>query len=142
MTSFTAPSDLDVTYTIGDPLQTIQYVFDQYPCSYAATYNVTYADDSSDELPDYMQFSSTSGVLTVYSTDREDIGTISVNVNATLANLELFESELFSYTVDPDNPPSDFIYTAGFTVNITLHDPGNSYETPENTAPYLVPKPS
>ena len=138
VTAFTAPSDLEISYTVGDPLKTISYVFDQYPCNYEATYAVSLSEDEDvfSELPDYLQFSETTGVMTVYSKDPADAGTIEINASATLANLELFESGQFAIS------EADLFYIAEFKLNVTVLSPSDSYQVPSNTAPYLVPRPS
>ena len=62
-----------------------------------------------------------------------------------MANLDLLQNKhgLFSYKIDPDNLPSDFIYQASFKIKITMVAPSNyAYSPTGNTAPYFVPKPS
>jgi hypothetical protein len=61
-----------------------------------------------------------------------------------LANLDLLQNlhGLFSYSIDPNNLPTDFIYQASFNINITMIAPSYPYSPTANTAPYFVPKPS
>ena len=49
---------------------------------------------------------------------------------------------LFSYKIDPDNLPANFIYQASFNINIKMVAPVYTKAPTGNTAPYLVPKPS
>lgn len=94
------------------------------------------SEDVFSNLPDFLQYSDTTGVMTVFSKDVEDAGTVKVSVNATLANLELSESG--QSAVSQDN----LIYTAGFSLTVTVLSPGSSYQAASNTAPYLVSRPS
>jgi hypothetical protein len=61
-----------------------------------------------------------------------------------LANLDLLKNinGLFSYNIDPNNLPTDFIYQASFKIKITMIAPSYAYSPTGNTAPYFVPIPS
>jgi len=63
-----------------------------------------------------------------------------------LSNLDVFGDP--STTISPQlrisktNPPANFVYMSSFKIFLTIQKAPETYSAPNNTAPFLVPKPS
>ena len=82
--------------------------------------------------------------MQIYSTDQEDSDFYVIRVSAVLDNLALLENigGLFTVTIDPENPPSNLIYTASFEITIEMIDPTDSSVLSANSNPFFIPEPT
>ena len=154
MESYDPPGDLTTRYEIGASAQTIYYTFSQYPCTYGATYtaellrkgdDLDNMESTSDNVPSFIVQAAHDGQLRIYSNDREDEGFYVVRVSTVLDNLALLENVngLFTVAIDPQNPPSNLIYSASFEITIEMVDPiGALNSNGDNTRPFFIPEPT
>lgn len=101
-------------------------------------------ETTSDDLPEFLAFSSQESEMRIYSKNLTDIGFYKFRVNAVLDNLGLLENVDgdFSVTIDPANPPSDLIYQASFEIVIEMYGPEVlDSQSVDNSDPFFLPTP-
>ena len=149
---YEAPSNLTTSYLIGTTEQTIYYSFSQYPCTYGALFEVELIEkgidldileSTNDDLPSFLEQASRDGQMQIYSTDRDTEGFYLFKVTSTLDNLALLENvnNLFTVTIDPENPPDDLLYNSTFFITLEMIDPQDDYIELNNTKPFFLPEP-
>lgn len=130
--SWSPPGDFETYFTVGRKPMTIQYIYQQWPCTYGATYTGRLVEISGEgqldqTVPEFIEISSNSGALAVFTSDLDDLGWYVIEITATLDvinNLGLiddpgndpdfFNSFLYNSSgqkiYDSLNPPPDFVY--------------------------------
>lgn len=135
---------------------TIEYIYQQYPCSYGATYSgrlmeISGEAQDDDTVPDAIQIDPESGALAVYTNDLEDLGWYVVEITATLDvidnldGLDFFNTFLYDsagiQVYSSESPPPGFVYQSSFNVTIGIIEVNETSVLDENSAPYLLPPP-
>ena len=79
--------------------------------------------------------------MQIYSTDRDTKGFYLLEVTSILDNLALLENvnNLFTVTIDPENPPEDLLYNSTFFITLEMVDPQEDYIELNNTKPFFLP---
>ena len=166
--SWQAPADFETVFTIGQKPIQVNYVFQQYPCSYQATYSaklleITGERQLNQTLPDFVQMDASSGVMAIYTSNYDNLGWYMLEITATLDVVDyLGEADdvygdasstfmnTFLYDLDSPskeklhwrgNPPEDFIYETKFNMILGIIQVNETSVTEENTAPQMFPPP-
>jgi hypothetical protein len=164
VTSYEAPSNLTHIYTIGDNENFIEFTYAQAPCSYEATYTYTYVNHT--EIPDWLQpDDAREPVLPIYTKNLTANDFYELWVTATLDNLynwDVLDNALDTCKTDdpvvsnrcndyldylsgrmwdPDNPPTNLVYTNSFMINVTVELAEVGEFEVSNTPPFLRPTP-
>lgn len=99
---------------------------------------------------------SSSGFMTVYTTNNDDLGWYVVEVTSTLdvinllgdideAETEFFNTFLYdsagNKVYDSSNPPAGFVYETSFNITMGIIEVNETSITDNNTAPYFLPPP-
>ena len=114
----------------------IDYIFQQFPCSYGATYTVKLIEisgvvQSNQTPPTFINQDERSGYMTVYTNDLNDLGWYVLEITATLDVLDLLGDmdELNNLPREdyPDDPDNIFLntdlYDQGTTILTGMADP-------------------
>lgn len=131
MESWDAPANFPVVFTVGQKPISVEYIYQQFPCTYGATYSVKLVEISgvtqSDTTPPaFINQDDRSGFMTVYTNDYDDLGWYVLEITATLDHIELLGDldELNNLPAEnyPDDPDSIFL-------NTRLYDLGTTFDS-------------